>query len=931
MQVPADWNVNDEIAIASTDFNHNHSESRRIIQISPDFKTITLDSPLTYRHYAVIESYGTFSLPMQAEVALLTRNIVFQGCEEDVTLRDFYGAHLMIHLPGSIGRITYTEFHYVGQGRIIGRYPIHFHRVSDASESFVIGNAVHESFARVVAIHDTHFLTVQKNVGYRIYGHNYFLEDGVETNNLLEDNLGISTIQIWTLINTDVTAATFWITNPNNIIRRNRAAGGDWFGFWYQLENRATGPSANPDICPDGIQMGVFKDNVAHSYNAFGLRVYKYIPRKFPCNDYSTFTTDDFYANNPPIPAVFENFLAYKNFENGLMAEHIGSVEFRNFLIADSRLAGMQISMTNFTREDEARINGALIVGITLNKDDDISRYNNSAGIITPRTDNLWVNNVTFYNFKASYNMTAFQSCSVCWHFKLKITGGKTTKFSNLKFNAVDTKIVWGGTKKEIYIDLDGSFFGASPNSSITGYYPHLDGIPECSIPNPLIYDSSILCNGNVQIRPIMFRNLRPQEAFRALEIGAYRIIDLNYNLSSSNLNNFSKVVMYKIFVDTMYTWALPFVTGYSYNIHWQDGNLDFTHINLYPTNYWRVSDKGVVLRFNYSETREDFNVSLLKFGGNVLLGSKKSDVLDPKINNFMTGDYYHRIDNKYFSIGINGLANGTIDVDPIKCLKTCPIISDDYTKENFYRLWSNVSMWNNSKLPQEGEIVVIPRAWRLILDVDTPNLAKLIIDGDLTFDSTQPKVKLTAAIIWVRLGSIYAGSAIVPYPNEIEIKITGSRSSPPLLINSAIDSYNKIIAVTGSLKLYGKVSNVTWTRLGSSANANQNQLVISETVDWQIGSEIIITPSEYDYLQHEKRIIKNISSDGKTITVDQNLNYFHFGDSDVTYKSDFGSVLDMRASVGLLTRKILITVILFLVTHSNFLFFSLTNKIIGA
>ena len=31
----------------------------------------------------------------------------------------------------------------------------------------------------------------------------------------------------------DVTVASYWITNPLNIIRRNHAAGGDFYGFWY--------------------------------------------------------------------------------------------------------------------------------------------------------------------------------------------------------------------------------------------------------------------------------------------------------------------------------------------------------------------------------------------------------------------------------------------------------------------------------------------------------------------------------------------------------------------------------------------------------------------------------------------------------------------------------------------------------------------------
>ena len=75
----------------------------------------------------------------------------------------------------------------------MGRYPIHFHMVGDVSGSIVEGNAVHDSFARVLTIHATHYLHVKNNVGYNCAGHNIFLEDGIETNNIIEENLMIGT------------------------------------------------------------------------------------------------------------------------------------------------------------------------------------------------------------------------------------------------------------------------------------------------------------------------------------------------------------------------------------------------------------------------------------------------------------------------------------------------------------------------------------------------------------------------------------------------------------------------------------------------------------------------------------------------------------------------------------------------------------------
>jgi len=77
------------------------------------------------------------------------------------------------------------------------------------------------------------------------------------------------------LVNTDVTAATYWVTHPDNIIRHNRAAGGEFYGFWYQLRKNPIGPTATPDICPDHIPLAEFNDNYAHSYRKFGLRILK--------------------------------------------------------------------------------------------------------------------------------------------------------------------------------------------------------------------------------------------------------------------------------------------------------------------------------------------------------------------------------------------------------------------------------------------------------------------------------------------------------------------------------------------------------------------------------------------------------------------------------------------------------------------------------
>jgi hypothetical protein len=139
-----DWAVGEVIVIASTSVDHYEAERRTIINYDNSTGIITFDDPLLFKHISVVENFGSDSIPMRAEVGLLTRNILVTG-DSDSVLNN-YGAHIMMHGPseqGLVGHIAYTEVTQCGQPAIIGRYCIHFHMNGDVSDSYVIGNAVH--------------------------------------------------------------------------------------------------------------------------------------------------------------------------------------------------------------------------------------------------------------------------------------------------------------------------------------------------------------------------------------------------------------------------------------------------------------------------------------------------------------------------------------------------------------------------------------------------------------------------------------------------------------------------------------------------------------------------------------------------------------------------------------------------------------------
>lgn len=68
-------------------------------------------------------------------------------------------------------------------------------------------------------------------------GHTVFIEDASERKNIIKDNLVINTLESWSLLNTDQTPASFWITHPDNQFIGNHAAGSNRYGFWFDLQD----------------------------------------------------------------------------------------------------------------------------------------------------------------------------------------------------------------------------------------------------------------------------------------------------------------------------------------------------------------------------------------------------------------------------------------------------------------------------------------------------------------------------------------------------------------------------------------------------------------------------------------------------------------------------------------------------------------------
>ena len=127
---------------------------------------ITLNQPLVYAHQGMGKTRG--------EVGLLTRNILIRteitGVSDailDNDLRERRFAHTMIMHQGSMGKVQYTEFKYMGHLGTLARYPIHLHQVGIAGKDMVVrGNSIWRSGNRGYQLHDVQGSLWEDNVSF---------------------------------------------------------------------------------------------------------------------------------------------------------------------------------------------------------------------------------------------------------------------------------------------------------------------------------------------------------------------------------------------------------------------------------------------------------------------------------------------------------------------------------------------------------------------------------------------------------------------------------------------------------------------------------------------------------------------------------------------------------------------------------------------
>lgn len=368
LQEETDWNPDDELVIAPTDYYQagygaSVTQKSRILSRSQNHITLTENlnafrwgklqyatndgmslTPENMAQPPVPDTEDTTTplvLDERAEIGNLTRNIVIQSPNDELWQNEGFGAHVMI-MPNAMAQVEGVEFKRVGQRGRLRRYPFHWHMLSysgsetlyDAFGQYFKRNSINQSANRGIVIHGTNGVVVKDNIVYDVRGHGIFTEDAVERRNVIDGNLVLHVrnplpgYQLKEHETGDLGSSGFWISNPDNIVTNNTAADSQTFGFWLAFPEQPFGLSQNV-LAEDGLLLrpnrllfGVFDNNTAHSNKNDGIHLDNpEIDEQGNTIPIQYWSTTDGRTDGPPFDALrrfsLSRYKTWKNMDNG--------------------------------------------------------------------------------------------------------------------------------------------------------------------------------------------------------------------------------------------------------------------------------------------------------------------------------------------------------------------------------------------------------------------------------------------------------------------------------------------------------------------------------------------------------------------------------------------------------------------------------------
>ena len=133
-----------------------------------------------------------------------------------------------------------------------------------------------------------------------------------------------------------------------------------------------------------------------------------------------------------------------------------------------------------------------------------------------------------------------------------------------------------------------------------------------------------------------------------------------------------------------------------------------------------------------------------------------------------------------------------------------------------------------------------------MILDIETPILKQLTVNGRLTFlynQSVPQNITLHTKILYVRAGELLIGNATHPYIGNATIKLYGQPTDETIAFSPEIETGNKVLAIIGTVKFYGQ-NRDRMSRLRATSFKKDKSITVYPGLDWRAGDRLAVMPT---------------------------------------------------------------------------------------
>ncbi|XP_068926682.1 fibrocystin [Petaurus breviceps papuanus] len=889
-----DWHPGEEVIISGVTLEGSQRQEEVAIIDSVHGADLYLRSPLRYSHGFLEHNIAGHHLALRATVALLSRNIAIQGnltnegmahlglcteakIPEDVLQHCLYsrskknlgsadlGAVVIVQSfpeePSQV-QLQGVQFQYMGQA--FRKHLCALNVIGSMKDSYIQGCSVWDSFSRGLSLSRTSNLIVENNVFYNILGHGLLVGTYMEMRhlpwktvprrktdfsgqgNIVRSNVVIGVFGTEGLSSIEVLSpAGIYIQDLTNVIERNMvcAAG---YGYFFHL---ATSETSKAPLLS-------FTQNVAHSCTRYGLLVYPRFesPRA-----------------NETGPTLFQNFTVWGS-QGGAQIFRSSNLQLKNFQIYPCKDFGIDI----LESDANSSITDSLLLGHYSSKQESSCM---SAGIKTPKRQELSVSKTTFVNFDQN-DCIAIRTCSSCYRGQ----GGFTVKTEQLKFLNSPNRIAFPFPHAAILEDMDGSVSGKKESY--------------------LLASAENLAS-SCQVNQSFGQTVRgsvcgPDIIFHRMSIGLAEAPDVAYDLTVTDSKNQTTTVNFVYdTLSNLYGWMALLLDQETYLLRfeapWININLQYsaTFDNFTSGNYLLVVHKDL-------QPYADILVMCGTRTGQSLLSP-------PSVTHDKACDWFFNSQLGELTYLVSGedqvqltllVKEGVISTTPVP-----PAVPETILKWSHPTTWQDVEEgWGgfNHTTPAPGDDVVILPNRTILVDTDLPFLKGLYVLGTLEFPVNRSNV-LNVACIIVAGGKLKVGTFSEPLQKGQTLLIQLQTSE-----GVYCDRLDGINIAPGTIGVYGKVQlhsaypRKAWTHLGADIASGNERILVEDTVDWRPQDKIVLSSSSYEPHEAEILTIKEVM--GQNVRIHESLSHRHLGSS---HSMEDGRHISLAAEVGLLTRNI--------------------------